>query len=854
MINIEKDFFSMKPITFYSFNSLKYLIILMVFLLSFNVSVSSNDRLWDLEPTFWDAAQGVTVTTPIVPDHPLPAPRREATNLGNTKLMARLWGPADKLTLNLRKTDVWDRRVSFDDPVSPETIRLGAFDPANERAHFDKDGKIPRGGMWGYPLPGGGRDGRWGFGYEFPCPKPVGQVILSMPDFQDVDQPNAVRLCQDGSSKVTMSNGDSHAEVTYITQMDENVIGIEVNGKNLHAPVYLRLYRHKDTITQRVPIEGNKRSQKYLEESPWNGPIDPPTSGVDGEYFWIRQELPADQTFPNGFVYYLVGRVEGNQADLQAVQDQYYLGHNVTIPPNPNIFFEYARFDKIRSAPGAAATASFSSGKDVTFSAYITVVTGHVGDDLISKAKSDLSKAIERKINGIRQANENWFKDLLDSREDGRVFDGTPGFAKFQIPDLVTSWTGAHMPHSAPDPYLYESDGNYNVMGDSAPWHGLPCYNELYFTHVCVRNQSDRLDYYSKLVNLWLDTCRNNAKDMFGMPGMYLAHGYLPPIEPDGRYPHVIFTWEYCMEIPAQVMKLLWDTFDYGGDETYLKEKVYPALRDLAEFYSAYASKGDDGLYHVIPTMSAEHWGWTYQFERNRDSTSALTMFKWTFKRAALASEILGVDADLREQWLKMADEMAPYPTWETEDGPVFTDVRDVNPFELENGYSWFAGVTPTLLSDEINLDSDPKDIEIMLRTGRKVKRAFYDVLFPLLGEDHTYNPYVREHPWRSEAERLLNSRSGTIHLFPSVHSNTTIAFKRFQARGGFLVSAEIREGNVSYVLLESRRNVICKIKNPWMNEKIQLIRNGKNAETITGEVLEFKAESGESIEIKVHQ
>lgn len=306
------------------------------------------------------------------------------------------------------------------------------------------------------------------------------------------------------------------------------------------------------------------------------------------------------------------------------------------------------------------------------------------------------------------------------------------------------------------------------------------------------------------------------------------------------------------MEIPAQVMKILWDIFDYGGDEMYLAKEVYPALRDLATFYAAYVTKGEDGCYHVIPTVSAEHWGWTYQFERNRDSTSALCMFKWTFRRAAEAAGILGVDAELARQWTGMAEQMAPYPTWPTDEGPIFTDVRDANPLSI--GYSWFAGTTPTTLADEINLDSSPEGITMMLRTARKVQRGgFPDMVYYLLGEDHRFLPFYSEPAYfaESESERLLNSRSGIIHLFPCVPRGTTIGFRRFQARNGFLVSAEMRDGVVSYVLIESRRDVPCKLANPWPDSSVTLIRDGQSAEHLSGRQLHFVTRKGECIEVR---
>lgn len=126
--------------------------------------------------------------------------------------------------------------------------------------------------------------------------------------------------------------------------------------------------------------------------------------------------------------------------------------------------------------------------------------------------------------------------------------------------------------------------------------------------------------------------------------------------------------------------------------------------------------------------------------------------------------------------------------------------------------YNWFAGVTPTLLADEINLDSPPEQKKLMLRTARLVKGWAVRQVGPLLGSVKGTSP-----------EQLINSRSGRIHLFPAIPPQTTVAFRDMQARGGFEVSAECIQGKVTYMHLRARRNVACRLMNPWPGKKVQL-------------------------------
>ena len=103
-----------------------------------------------------------------------------------------------------------------------------------------------------------------------------------------------------------------------------------------------------------------------------------------------------------------------------------------------------------------------------------------------------------------------------------------------------------------------------------------------------VRNRGDAADLWWKLVEHWLPAARDNARETYGMPGMALVHGYLPPVLAD-TYVHTNLALEYCLDTPAQVLKVAWDEWDYGGDINFLREKVYPALHDYAVFCAAYS-------------------------------------------------------------------------------------------------------------------------------------------------------------------------------------------------------------------------------------------------------------------------
>jgi hypothetical protein len=278
----------------------------------------------------------------------------------------------------------------------------------------------------------------------------------------------------------------------------------------------------------------------------------------------------------------------------------------------------------------------------------------------------------------------------------------------------------------------------------------------------------------------------------------------------------------------AQIIKPAWDEWDHGGDINFLRKECYPLLREMALFYAAYAKKGDDGHYHVIPSMEAERWGFYPKFSHNQDVISSLCMFRWGLTRAAEAAELLGVDADLRGHWREIAAHIAPYPTWETAEGPEFAGIRGVEPKHLPDDHFGEAAFYPTLLADEVNLDSPQNQKDMMLRTIQALRSAgTSSATLPLLGVTDDRAGGRRQ--WAGEdAETLLNSRSGRIHLFPVVSQTDEAAFRNFQARGGFLVSACKNADGVYYVEIQPRRDNQCRLMNPWPGKQVVIHEFGK--------------------------
>jgi hypothetical protein len=178
-----------------------------------------------------------------------------------------------------------------------------------------------------------------------------------------------------------------------------------------------------------------------------------------------------------------------------------------------------------------------------------------------------------------------------------------------------------------------------------------------------------------------------------------------------------------------------------------------------------------------------------------------------------------------------------------------------VEPKQLSGDHFGEAAQYPTILADEINLDSPKAQKEMMLRTAKKLSTA------GTTGQTLILLGVPAESMWDSfDAETLLNSRSGRMYLFPAVAPKTEIAFHNFQARGGFLVSAAKDADRVYFLEVQARRNTTCRIMNPWPGQPIAVHEVGKSEpvavmiDKSNGECLEFSAVAGRRYSIEAHE
>ena len=786
-----------------------------------------------------------------------------------------LWGDMGHLTLSLLKTDVIDRRYVDQDHFTMQDLIDGAFSPANAElddmpmagmtrpafAALDK-----RGGRYNHAL--------WSEVYPFPCQKSVGQVIINVPEMANAPLAKAVHTLHNGGLHVKAEKPGKALAADYLLGMERNVAAVRVRWDGLDKAPELRLYRNVDQGHRRYMDEQGQYipTVVYRPANPdeplgyydfeadkeVNGLFEPPTKGHDGRFFWIHQVFPAEKTFPQGFLYVMMGMVSDPQAQLaehelaHGLGTKPYIGRDsqgVLLVPgirtttHPEMFELMAQnYTYVAGAPGVAVTAQpVNTSREACL--YLAVVTVNETENYMQRAKNMLLEAERMGFAGLTAENEAWYDKLYEKREHGRIFMGATekereSVDRWMVCNAFTSWTSGHMGYCRPRPAKLEGSASYACYEvDTQSWHSLPCYNELftegpYFT----RNQYEPKHYWVELIETWHETLKEKARLKFGLPGMCMAHGYLPAAAQSPWYMENNVL-DFTMEVPGQIMKVIWNFWDYTGDETFLQKHAWPILKDLAIFYEAFARRGWDGRqFNLEPTVETESYGVSYQLRYTRNLTGTIALFRWVLLRACETAERLGDGLEHVPGWREVAEHLPPYPHFKVGSGEIMGGNPMAFPRFTRGDHYMFTGYYPVNLTDEINLDSPQAEKDLMIRTA--------DVLCSA----RNWEPYVLtgmcqdEEPCRyacgakkitsydqlmhiidEEPERLLNSRSGRIHLFPVIPAWMDVAFEDFRTRGGFHVSASHLAGEVCNVRITSAQDIPCHLMNPWPEKQVQV-------------------------------
>ena len=259
------------------------------------------------------------------------------------------------------------------------------------------------------------------------------------------------------------------------------------------------------------------------------------------------------------------------------------------------------------------------------------------------------------------------------------------------------------------------------------------------------------------------------------------------------------------------------------------------------------------------------------------NSLLSLAMCRLALSLALDMSEELNVDDNRRDKWNHVLKHLSTYTFQEMKGKKVFR--------YSEKGKAWHGGNTLGIQhiypAGDLHLDSKPELIQVahnMISVmGRWHDGNGSNSFFPAavrVGYDpqkilRQLSKYAKKNrpngihanSWHAIEncstvpntvnEMLCMGHKGVIRLFPVWPRDKNASFVNIRCWGAFLVSGELKDGNIRNVSVFSEKGRDCTIVNPWPGKKVSLTRNGKKAEAVVGKRLSFSTAQSETIELK---
>jgi alpha-L-fucosidase 2 len=328
----------------------------------------------------------------------------------------------------------------------------------------------------------------------------------------------------------------------------------------------------------------------------------------------------------------------------------------------------------------------------------------------------------------------------------------------------------------------------------------------------------------------------------------------------------------------------------YSMDREFLRDRAYPWIRDVAVFLDALSERDEHGRRKLPASSSPEIFDNSAKAWFAETTNFDLALIRWTFAKAAELAAELGKAAEAR-RWNAV---LAEWPDFAVDPQTGFLFAPGVPYRDSHRHFSHLMAFHPLGLIDFANGARDRTIIRNTLATldrvgpdwwcgysyswlGNLKARAFdgdgaaqalrtFATCFCLPNSFHangdqtksgkskfTYRPFTLEGNFAFAAglqDMLLQSHTGTIHVFPAVLAAWKDAsFENLRAQGAFLVSAKRTRGQVMEVTVISEQGGLLRLANPFEMAFTVDTRWHRASETL----IEVATKPGQVIRLEAH-
>ena len=141
-----------------------------------------------------------------------------------------------------------------------------------------------------------------------------------------------------------------------------------------------------------------------------------------------------------------------------------------------------------------------------------------------------------------------------------------------------------------------------------APWSGDYTQNGNLQTAIAANLSTDLIECmepYFRYLERQLPDYRQNAQRLFGTRGIHVPSR----TSSHGLNNHFDATWPmtFWTAGAAWAAHFFFDYYQFTGDESFLRERAFPFMREAALFYEDFLQPGADGSLHFSPSYSPEN-------------------------------------------------------------------------------------------------------------------------------------------------------------------------------------------------------------------------------------------------------
>ncbi|MFA6134176.1 MAG: glycoside hydrolase family 95-like protein [Phycisphaerae bacterium] len=553
--------------------------------------------------------------------------------------------------------------------------------------------------------------------------------------------------------------------------------------------------------------------------------------------------------------------------------------------------------------------------------------------DVLAKAMASLDAASAKGLAGLRSATEEswaafWAKSFVHLHGDDGQADEVERQYTLYLYDMASTSRGKYPPKF--NGMLWTTQGDTRRWGSQYWWENTqPMYRGLIISNH-MELMTPMLDMYSDMYA----ACEIAARQQWGTQGIMLSETMPfngPEVLPDAiaaelrelmfdrknwidvtpefkqyvesRHVHSSrWNWKRRDFLPygtttgmfssgAKIAYLYWLRYQYTMDAQWLRDRAYPMLRGVAEFYRHYPNfrKAPDGKYHIRNVNNGE------AVVGANDTIEELTAIRGMLSLATAAAEQLGTDTELRAAWAEVLENLAPLPTSEHPDAIMHnpssaktaTFAEGLKPVHFQIVQPPMRVCQPCLHYDLWSLESDdPNLVKIanasldasehqkILKTPKgQCWLAETPAEAAKLGRAEDIRQTL---PNACKPDRFLANMQGPegngamsyalelalvqsapakpggdpiIRLFPACPKEWAASFSLL-CRGGFLVSSVSDQGQIKFVEITSQLGGTCRMRNPWPDATVIIKTDSGNPQEMTGSLLTLETSKGQRLRI----